>query len=95
MTPIRFIKFFGIALLVQFFFLLGGYTLLFGPSGEKHFRDSMLFYVYSPFIELIIRMGGYTGESSMIWPPVFGIMLGIFIYSGLFAVIVVYLTRKK
>ena len=95
MSPMRFIKFFGIALGVQFFFLLGGYTLLFGPSGERQFRDSMLLYLYRPFIELIIRTGGYRGESSMIWPPLFGTILGIFIYSGLFAVIVAYLTRKK
>ena len=94
MSPKRFIKFFGIALLFQLFLLLGGYTLLFGAPGGKEFRNSLLLYAYDPFIQLVIKTGGYGGESSMIWPPVYGTLLGAFIYSGLFALAVSVLTRK-
>lgn len=76
MSPKRLIKFFAIALALQLFFLLGGYVLLFGPSGDRQFRNSLLLYAYDPLIGLVIRVGGYQGESSMIWPPVFGTLPG-------------------
>jgi hypothetical protein len=91
----RFIKFFAVALASQIFFLFGGYMLLFGPSGEERFRNSLLLYVYNPFIEAVIRAGGYAGESSMIWPPVYGTLLGIFIYSVLSALAITFLMRKR
>ena len=90
----RLLKFFCIGLAFQLFFLIGGYTLLFGPSGERNFRNSVLLYAYGPFIELVIKAGQYEGESSMIWPPLYGILLGIIIYSILFALAVSFLTRK-
>lgn len=51
--------------------------------------------VYNPFIHLAISAGGYKGESAMIWPPVFGIILGLFVYSTLFALIFVVFLRKS
>jgi hypothetical protein len=91
MSPKRLIKFFVIALAFQLFFLLGGYALLFGPSGERNFRNSLLLYAYDPFIGMVIKAGGYEGESSMIRPPVFGILLGVLIYSAVFAFAVTFL----
>ena len=94
MKPKRLIKFFGIALGIQLFFVLGGYALLFGPTGEKEFRNSVILYVYDPFISVVISAGGYSGESSMIWPPVFGVLMGILTYSTLFAFAATFLTRN-
>ena len=91
----RFMKLFGIALALQLFFVFGGYSLLFGPSGAKEFRNSVLLLIYAPFIDWVIRVGAYTGESSMIWPPVYGLLIGTLIYSGLFSLIVTLLTRKR
>ena len=39
--------------------------------------------------------GGYQGESSMIWPPVFGILLGVCFYSFLFALAALFLKRER
>lgn len=61
----------------------------------KMFPDFLDFYVYYPFISAVIKVGGYTGESSMIWPPLLGTVLGILIYSTLFGLIVAYVTRKR
>ncbi|HSS18626.1 MAG TPA: hypothetical protein VLL54_00875 [Pyrinomonadaceae bacterium] len=55
-------------------------------------------YVYDPFIRWVIDFGGYEGESSMIWPPVYGVVLGIIIYSvmaGLLAELVSYVRRQR
>jgi hypothetical protein len=95
MSSMRLFKFFGIALALQLFFLIGGYTLLFGPSGEKQFRNSLLLYAYDPFIQLVITAGRYEGESSMIWPLVCGTLLGVVIYAALVAIVVTFLTRRR
>lgn len=81
----RFIKFFAIAVGFQLFLLFGGYIILFGPSGEGNFRESLWLGVYGPFIEGVIKAGAYQGESSMIWPPVYGTLLGVLVYSTIFS----------
>jgi hypothetical protein len=91
----RFFKFFVAGLLFQLFLVFGGYTLLFGPFGEQKFRSFVLLSVYSPFIDWIMSAGGYSGESSMVWPPVFGVLLGIVTYSALFALTVTFLTKNR
>lgn len=63
--------------------------------GEQQFRSFVLLSVYSPFIDWIINAGGYAGESSMVWPPVFGVLLGIVTYSAIFALTVTFLTRNR
>ena len=61
---------------LQLFFLFGGYVLFVGPAAGKPFRNDVLLALYSPFIHFVIALGGYSGESGMIWPPVFGVLLG-------------------
>ena len=43
--------------------------------------DFLLQYGYSPFIRAVIYVGGYQGERAMIWPPVYGVLLGVVVYS--------------
>jgi len=92
----RFIKYFLLALGFQLILLLVVSPLasrLF-PGGEA-LPDFLEFYVYHPFIRAVINWGGYQGESSMIWPPVFGILLGVCFYSFLFALAALFLKRER
>lgn len=43
--------------------------------------DFLLMYVYLPWIRLAITLSGATGEATMIWPPVFGLVGGLLVYS--------------
>jgi hypothetical protein len=47
--------------------------------------DFLVQYVYSPFVRAVIYVGGYQAERAMIWPPVLGLLLGIAVYSVMFA----------
>jgi hypothetical protein len=90
MTNKRFIKVFFLALalqvVLQFTFSSLLYPLMASilPEGNvgRHFLD---LYVYYPFVRAVIKLGGYEGESTMIWPPVLGIALGILFYSAVLA----------
>jgi hypothetical protein len=53
----------------------------------------LLDYIYSPFVRAAIYVMGYDDESAMIWPPVFGIAVGILVYSAVFAVFFALMTR--
>jgi hypothetical protein len=83
----HFFRWFFLALGLQVFFVLGGYVLLVGPTSAKSFRGDVLLAFYNPFIHLVIVLGGYSGEAGMIWPPVYGVVLGILTYSIIFATI--------
>jgi hypothetical protein len=96
----RLIKFFSIALVFQLFVLLT-FPFLINPlvsgllpagSEGRHF---LLLYVYYPFIKAVISAGGYRGESSMIWPPLFGTLLGVLTYSIIFALLASSLKRNR
>jgi hypothetical protein len=95
----HFTKFFLIALAFQLFVIVTFPFLLYPlisrllPEGNvgRHFLD---LYLYYPFIKAVITTGGYEGESSMIWPPVFGTALGILTYSALFGLLVTFVARK-
>ena len=86
MSVKTFIKSFLVSLGVQIILLV-----VVSPLVSRQFANGKIFplflinVVYDPFIMAVIRFGGYTGEASMIWPPVFGIVVGIFVYSALFA----------
>lgn len=43
--------------------------------------ELLINYVYWPWIQLAIALSGAKGEGSMIWPPVFGLVAGVLIYS--------------
>ena len=92
----RFIKFFVIAVGFQIALqvIVSPLLSVLFPGG-KMFPEFLDFYVYYPFINGVINAGGYTGESSMIWPPLLGTVLGIFVYSTLFALIIGYMTRES
>jgi hypothetical protein len=72
----HFFRWFLLAVGLQLFFIFGGYVLFVGPAAGKPFRNDVLLALYSPFIHFVIALGGYSGESGMIWPPVFGVLLG-------------------
>ena len=84
----HFFRWFLLAFGLQIFIVWGGYVLLVGPSAARPFRDHVLLVIYSPFIYFVSGLGGYSGESGMIWPPVFGVLLGVVIYSIILAIIV-------
>jgi hypothetical protein len=92
----RFVKYFLLALGFQLALLLVVSPLVsrLFPGG-KALPDFLEFYVYQPFISAIISGGGYTGESSMIWPPVFGILLGVCFYSILLGLAALFLNRER
>ncbi len=90
----RFLKFFSIALAFQIAVQLIVSPLLGTLFSEKRLPDFLDFYVYYPFINAVIKLGGYEGESSMIWPPVFGTALGILFYSVLLGLLLAFVTRK-
>lgn|SRR5574341_94646 len=91
-----FLKLFLICLAFQVGLLMVVSPLLsrFAPNG-KAIPQFLIDIIYDPFIQLAISAGGYKGESAMIWPAVFGIMLGVFAYSTLFALIVAGFSRKS
>jgi len=60
------------------------YTLVSSPSKSQ--------YHLSPREQ---ELGAYSGESAMIWPPVYGVLLGIMSYSAPFALIVALFARKR
>ena len=43
--------------------------------------ELLLTYVYWPWIKIAIDLSGAKGEGAMIWPPVFGLIGGVLIYS--------------
>jgi hypothetical protein len=90
----RFVKYFLLALGLQLALLLVVSPLasILFPSG-KALPDFLELYAYHPFISAVINWGGYRGESSMIWPPVFGVLLGICFYSFLLGLAALFLKR--
>jgi len=66
-----------------------------GPAAGKPFRNDVLLALYSPFIHFVIALGGYSGESGMIWPPVFGVLLGVLIYSAILATVVSFFSARR
>ena len=89
-----FFKYFGLALALQVLLLVlcGLVTSASGPAFES------LVLIYEPLILLILKIGNYHGEASMIVPVLFGVPLGIFVYSvvaGGLAVAIRKLSRLK
>ena len=72
--PKSFLKSFGVGLGLQVLLLVLSKSV----AGLGNF---LLTYVYSPFINLAIGISGETGETAMIWPPVFGLVAGVLVYS--------------
>ena len=91
----HFFRWFLLALGLQIFVVWGGYVLLVGPKAAKPFRDQVLLVIYSPFIHFVSALSAYSGESGMIWPPVFGVLLGAIIYSTFLAIIVGLVLGRK
>jgi hypothetical protein len=91
----RFIKFFLMALGFQVALQVIVSPLLSTLFNEGNFLPDFLdFYVYAPFINAVIAFGGYTGEASMVWPPLLGIVLGVLTYAVMFGLVIAYLTRR-
>jgi len=64
-----------------------------GPAAGKPFRNDVLLALYS--LHFVIALGGYSGESGMIWPPVFGVLLGVLIYSAILATVVSFFSARR
>jgi hypothetical protein len=79
----RFIKVFIATLFLQLLLLFAGDALLTGQEEDRPIRDFLLLTAYLPFIAGMVALSGGTGEGSMIWPPFFGVIIGIFVYAGL------------
>ena len=96
MSITRFVKYFLLALGFQLTLLLviSPLASILLPVG-KALPEFLEFYVYGPFISVVISRGGYRGESSMIWPPVFGILLGVCFYSILLGLAAAFLKRGR
>lgn len=72
----KFIKYSGIAIASQV-----GLTVIFLSAGRQ---SALLFaiYLYYPMIFTITKIGGFTGESTMMIPVFLGIPLGILVYGA-------------
>jgi hypothetical protein len=77
----RFLKVFLATVFLQVFLLFDGLALLIGPSSGREFQNFLLLVVYLPFIAGMAALSGGTGEGSMIWPPFFGVIIGILFYA--------------
>jgi hypothetical protein len=49
------------------------------------FLLTILFFAYSPTTYLVWLLGRFPGESAIVYPILFGVPLGILLYSFLFA----------
>lgn len=82
-----FLKYFGIAIGVQIALclIIGMMVSVFSPK-----LDSLLaivLYLYAPTIYLISSLGHFTGGSAMVYPIIFGITLGVLLYSFIVALV--------
>ena len=69
-------------LVIVFFLVLGLQLVLLGLCTViRGMGDLLLTTVYWPWIELAVNLSGAEGEATMIWPPVYGIIMGILFYS--------------
>lgn len=50
---------------------------------------------YYPMIFVIIKLGGFTGESTMMLPVFLGIPLGIFLYGLIFGLLVKWIRASR
>ena len=57
--------------------------------------DFFVSYVYWPGIWLAIESTGAKGEGSMIWPPVFGLVGGVIVYSLIVGIAICYLKHRQ
>ena len=55
----------------------------------------VIIYFYWPCILLVAAVLGSKGESAMIAVPIYGMVLGMFAYSAVFAAIVGYLKKNR
>jgi len=84
-----FIKYSFIAIGIQ---LVAGAALVMATHGS-----SLLIIIdaYYPTIFLITKLGGFTGESTMMLPVFFGVPLGILLYGILFGLLINFLKGLK
>jgi hypothetical protein len=89
-----FLRTFAIAAGLQTFvflaFVLGAAML---PKLE--FLLTWSFYLYTPTVYVIWLVGHFTGESAIVNPIVFGIPLGILVYSLVLALSLSYVRAKR
>ena len=80
------LKYFALSFLAQV-------GLLFACRVVPGLRE-LLLYIYEPWILLAVNSSTAKGEGSMIWPPFFGLVGGVLIYS-LAAAIVIYCFKGR
>ena len=91
----RFIRIAGLLIVGQAVFLifLGGLAVRFSPWLD-HILEVFLF-AYSPTIRLVELKGHYVGDSNIILPILYGVLLGIPIYAIVAASAVCLIKRPK
>ena len=72
----KFIKYSGVAIAAQVVL-----TIVFLFAGRES-ALLLIIYLYYPMIFMITKIGGFTGESTMMMPVFLGIPLGILVYGA-------------
>jgi len=91
----RFIRIAGLLMIGQalFWIGLGGLAVSFSPRLD-HILEVFLF-AYLPTIRAVELTGNYVGESNIILPIFYGVLLGIPIYGIIVASAVCLIKRRK
>jgi len=89
----RFIRIAGLLIIGQalFWILLGGLAIGFSPRLDHIFE--VFVFVYLPTIRAVELTGNYVGDSNIIYPIFYGVLLGIPIY-GIIVAFAVCLIRR-
>ena len=85
-------KYMGLALGVQILLLAAAMAITY-LSANDSILGVLLVYLYLPTIWLVGALGDFRGESGMINPILYGVPLGILIYSTLTGLLFSYLKR--
>lgn len=91
----RFIKIVFLLIVGQILFVIvvGGVGLSISPLSDPVL--SVLFFIYTPMITVFERTGHYVGCANFIWPILYGVRSGVFIYGIVGAAAVCLIKKQK
>ena len=90
-----FLKYAGLLVGLQVLFCAVALVLINRSPSLEPIWGNLLVYFYLPVIILVVKFGGYRGESAMIDPLMFGIPSGILLYGVIGGILCSYFKRKK
>lgn len=90
-----FIKYTGLSMAAQatVSVIIGGISVLVSPALDS-FLEKFI-YIYYPAISVIAKYGKFKGDANIIRPILLGVPLGIFVYSLMFGLIVIFVEKSK